>query len=1118
MSLYSDLEGRLSSWSDLDDDWNRDRRPAPGKMATTQRLAGGRWRNVDGSKAAVQAQGAMRGTGTDATGPKDDPFAVHLIAQQGVGGGGGALPHLAAIQKSFGHHDVGGVRAHVGGAAAAASQAIGARAYATGDAVAFAEAPDLHLAAHEAAHVVQQRGGVRLAGGVGSEGDAYEQHADAVADAVVRGESAQGLLDPMAHRGASGGPAVQGAALQLRRRTRYSTDPVPGPDGTATEEIDHAGLAAASLEQLCTAYAMEAPEDEAAPVTIGSARVTYAWIHGRVGTVVLRGEIRARLWAGRVRASEESAAGREALASEDGAAAGGEREEVCARHDAMIGGLAGDAARLDELRALVAELRNNDPALLDQHRGVSTFATRTGHGASAEDRAAVAGRPHHASDITAAAGTGVYAPIDGEVIFSGGHPGYGNLVRLLHRSPPPTRAAPRGPVESVYAHLSERLVAVGEHVSSGQAIGMIGRSTGDEEGSSGWVPPTTSARAAHLHLAVIPRGGDAYAEDTDTDGPVSHSTERENRSEVRPDAWLRELGVSISAAPLFTMSVSEAAAAQAAALDGGGARETGRESIEVPDAPGAAAADPVARFADEGAGSKAAPAGVDAPDAPAERHAEAVAAAVVRGESAAALLDAGPGAAAEPASVHRFEEDEEAAPRVFGTDTAVTLPEGVTQRDVDAAIAFNNGRQLRIDWVRRLQTHVRADGAMTSMAGEFDTDTVAGLMRLQAAEHLPVDGRVTPAMRRLLEERFPDLRATLLGSHTEATDSHRLLVRGGASLAERYAYYRGIITEAGGVFLDQPREINLLGIRGVELAGGDHALEVRQSGSAAEYATARAEDDAALADGSAAGDTLHSAHDTPRHFSGRRGADAPDGEGFDDLIVSLWFETPDAVAGAEGEAAGAPIYHVTEHRGSVDPASAWSASGANSRPTTEGTSHLRDGQYLYRLGLHGTTAEAHRDTVTGAFGEGHDERVAVADDEAAEETHYSALLPSRDLEVWRDRPGTGDDDHYLTAEEEEESDRRVVDHAARYTTRGIAIDIHSSPEAGPSSVGCQTIPPTAGYGDLIDEVRDSANSDGVYYTLIDASRIEAGLVIEQGRAMQPRRQNPSEAGGGDLAE
>ncbi|MBZ0237061.1 MAG: DUF4157 domain-containing protein, partial [Deltaproteobacteria bacterium] len=134
----------------------------------------------------------------------------HDWAARGVEGDGGELPHLAAIQQSFGHHDVSGIRAHVGGAAAEAATAIGARAYATGNDVAFSKAPDVRQAAHEAAHVVQQReGAVQLDGGVGRSGDPYEQHADAVADAVVRGASAEALLDTMAHRGPSVGTAVQ---------------------------------------------------------------------------------------------------------------------------------------------------------------------------------------------------------------------------------------------------------------------------------------------------------------------------------------------------------------------------------------------------------------------------------------------------------------------------------------------------------------------------------------------------------------------------------------------------------------------------------------------------------------------------------------------------------------------------------------------------------------------------------------------------------------------------------------------------------------------------------------------------------------------------------------------
>jgi len=132
---------------------------------------------------------------------------VHAHAAAGIAGAATALPHLDAVQASFGAHDVTGIRAHVGGAATHAAAAIGAEAYATGDDVAFATAPSLFVAAHEAAHVVQQRAGVSLLGGVGASGDTYEKQADAVAQKVVRGESAERLLGPA--RSSMNGQAVQ---------------------------------------------------------------------------------------------------------------------------------------------------------------------------------------------------------------------------------------------------------------------------------------------------------------------------------------------------------------------------------------------------------------------------------------------------------------------------------------------------------------------------------------------------------------------------------------------------------------------------------------------------------------------------------------------------------------------------------------------------------------------------------------------------------------------------------------------------------------------------------------------------------------------------------------------
>src|SRR5688500_17392073 len=95
----------------------------------------------------------------------DDAGAVHAAAEHGTSGNSTARPYLDTIQRAFGAHDVSGVKAHTDAAASAGSRAMGAEAFATGDRVAFDGAPSLHTAAHEAAHVVQQRAGVQLEGG-----------------------------------------------------------------------------------------------------------------------------------------------------------------------------------------------------------------------------------------------------------------------------------------------------------------------------------------------------------------------------------------------------------------------------------------------------------------------------------------------------------------------------------------------------------------------------------------------------------------------------------------------------------------------------------------------------------------------------------------------------------------------------------------------------------------------------------------------------------------------------------------------------------------------------------------------------------------------------------------
>ena len=170
-------------------------RIAPGRVPATARIARfARSAAPERTPAtAVQRKQVAAAPVTDAE--------VARRASAGVAGFGAALPFFDEISRSFGaEHDLTGVRAHVGGDAARAAESIGAEAYATGADIAFRAAPDLHTAAHEAAHVIQQRAG---AAGVGRDGDAFERHADQVADRVVRGVSAADLFSPAG--GASAG-------------------------------------------------------------------------------------------------------------------------------------------------------------------------------------------------------------------------------------------------------------------------------------------------------------------------------------------------------------------------------------------------------------------------------------------------------------------------------------------------------------------------------------------------------------------------------------------------------------------------------------------------------------------------------------------------------------------------------------------------------------------------------------------------------------------------------------------------------------------------------------------------------------------------------------------------
>ena len=163
-------------------------------------------------EAAPQAPVQMR---VGAEGPMGD---VHQAARVGTSGSSHALPHQSAIQQAFGKHDVSGIEAHTDAHASQGARAMGADAFAQGNHVSFDGSPSLHLAAHEATHVIQQRAGVHLKSSVGAEGDEYEVHADAVADAVVQGKSAEALLSRYA--GAPGSATAPAPAVQMNKNKR----------------------------------------------------------------------------------------------------------------------------------------------------------------------------------------------------------------------------------------------------------------------------------------------------------------------------------------------------------------------------------------------------------------------------------------------------------------------------------------------------------------------------------------------------------------------------------------------------------------------------------------------------------------------------------------------------------------------------------------------------------------------------------------------------------------------------------------------------------------------------------------------------------------------------------
>jgi len=79
---------------------------------------------------------------------------------------------------------------------------------------------------------------------------------------------------------------------------------------------------------------------------------------------------------------------------------------------------------------------------------------------------------HAGLDYAAPVGTAILSAAEGEVTFAGQQDGYGNMVQIRHEFG----------LETVYAHLNQIRVEVGQHVQRGERIGDMG-STGRSTGS-----------------------------------------------------------------------------------------------------------------------------------------------------------------------------------------------------------------------------------------------------------------------------------------------------------------------------------------------------------------------------------------------------------------------------------------------------------------------------------------------------------------------------------------------------------------------------------------------------------------------------------------------------------
>ena len=101
--------------------------------------------------------------------------------------------------------------------------------------------------------------------------------------------------------------------------------------------------------------------------------------------------------------------------------------------------------------------------------------------------------------------------------------------------------------------------------------------------------------------------------------------------------------------------------------------------------------------------------------------------------------------------------------------------------------------------------------------------------------------------------------------------------------------------------------------------------------------------------------------------------------------------------------------------------------------------------------------------------------------------------------MWREGKGGGKNDLLTTQDEFDAAQDNIRANEDDYTATQIKDNIHSSPNEGPSSQGCQVVPVEEGYAEMIAEVQEMNSEEKrgaegtVLYTLIDASKVDLSL-------------------------